>query len=116
MYNLDINTMQFMSTAILIVLSVLMLFLWAQNKDQPANAIWCVFSVLLTIDTIFSSFPEIRNMQYFVYLFNINASFAYFALMVGCFKFAGIEINKKWMAVLIISCVLINSIGGIYYI
>ena len=112
MDNIDINTVQFMSTAILIVLSVLMLLLWMQNKDQSANGIWCIFSVLITIDTILSCFPEIRNMQYFVYLFNIDASFAYFALMVGCFKFSGIHINKKWMAALIITCVLLNSIGA----
>jgi len=112
MATLDINTLQFMSTAILAVLSVLMVLMWIQNKHQPAGRWWCIFSILLTIDTVLSSFPELRNMQGFVYLFNTAASFAYFFLMLGCLEFAGLRINKKYVIMLFASCILLNSIGA----
>ncbi len=113
MDGLDINTMQFMSTAILLVLSILMTILWNENREQPGAGYWCAFSVLLTIDTIISCFPEIRNMESAVYFFNIVASYFYFFLMLGCFKFVGLNINKYFLLLLFLGCAALNGIGAI---
>lgn len=112
MNSLDINTMQMMCTAILVVLSVLMVLLWSQNKNQRAGTWWCVFSILLTVDTVLVCFPELRNMQGYVYYFNTLGSFSYFALMFGCLEFAGIKSDKKTVILLFMSCLLINAIGS----
>lgn len=109
---LDVNTLQLMCAAIFIVLSVLMILLWAQDREQPANAYWCIFSVLLTIDVVINCSPELRNREGYVYLFNIISSFSYFALMIGCFKFVNIRINQKLLLLLFFSCLLLNLIGA----
>lgn len=112
MDTLDLNTMQLLSTAILFVLSVLMILLWFQNKHQSASRYWCLFSVLLTIDTVLACFPDIRNLKGYVYLFNVIGSFSYFALMAGCFSLAEIKIDKRLLWTLAISCVLVNGFGA----
>ena len=112
MNSLDINTMQLLCTTILVVLSVLMILLWNENKNQRAGTWWCAFSILLTIDAVLVCFPELRNMEGYVYYFNIIASFSYFALMFGCLEFAGIKYDKKAIILLFVSCVIINAIGS----
>lgn len=109
---LDLNTVQLLSTTILIVLSTLMILLWAQNINQSASFYWGLFSVLLTIDAILVTFPDLRNMDGYVYLFNATASFSYFALMIGCFIFAGLKLNKWWLLTLLLSCLFVNGIGA----
>ena len=112
MNSLDINTLQLLCAAIFIVLSVLMFLLWQQNRDQPANVYWCIFSVLLTIDVVINCSPELRNMPGYVYLFNVISSLSYFALMIGCFKFVNIKINQNYLAILVFSCFIFNAVGA----
>lgn len=111
---LDLNTMQLLSISILIVLSVLMILLCAQNKQQSASRYWCLFSVLITIDSVVVYFSDIRNLDGYVYLFNVMVSIAHFALMAGCFALADIKLDKRFIWVLVISCVLVNGLGAYF--
>ena len=112
MISLDIYTMQLMCTAILVVLSVLVILLWNQNKNPKAGTWWCVFTILLTFDAVMMCFPDFRNMQGYIYYFNTVASFSYFALMFGCLEFADIKPDKKVIILIFIICLVINSIGS----
>lgn len=112
MADLDINTMQYLSSVIMVFVAILMLLLWYRNKTT-AIGLWCGFAILICIDTILSSFPEIRNAPGYVYLFNTISSYAYFCLMLGCLTFSDYRINKTLVWVLFISCALINALGAL---
>lgn len=69
--------------------------------------------MLLTIDTIFSTFPEIRNNLTYVYLFDVISSFSYLALMKGCLEFASIRYNRPFIFAMFVSCLIINAAGAV---
>ncbi len=112
MAELDLNTMQYLSAIIMVVLSILMLVLWLRNKEE-AIEFWCIFAALICFDTVLSCFPELRNMSPYVYLYNMMNSYAYFSLMLGCLYFANININKVYILSLFIGCALLNGIGAV---
>lgn len=112
MNSLDTNTLQLISTIIIDVLMILMLVIWYGNKQHKSNMWWAVFSIALAFDSTLSCFTEIRNMETFVYLFNIIASLSYFSLMMGILEFTHTKISEKITNILFASCVIINLIGA----
>ncbi|HRW30696.1 MAG TPA: hypothetical protein P5227_11910, partial [Emcibacteraceae bacterium] len=113
MKNLDLYTIQLISSVILFVLSVLMVLLWSQDARNKARTWWCVFTILLTVDTVFSTFPEIRNNLAYIYIFDVISSFSYLALMKGCLEFASIRYNRVLIFALFLSCLIINAAGAV---
>lgn len=112
MAELDLNTMQYLSAVIMVVLSMLMLVLWLKNKEE-AIEFWCIFAALVCFDTVLSCFPEMRNMSPYVYVYNTMSSYAYFSLMLGCLTFANLKINKIYILGLYVGCALLNRIGAV---
>ena len=112
MNSLDANTLQIISTIVIDVLMVLLVTIWFSNKTNKAHKWWGIFSIALAIDASLSTFPELRNLNPYVYLFNINGSLFYFAFLMGLLEFTRTNINKNMLYILMGSCVLINSIGA----
>lgn len=112
MNSLDANTIQLISTIIIDVLMVLMLIIWHGNKQHKSNMWWGIFSISLAFDSTLSCFIEIRNMDTYVYFFNIVASLTYFSLTMGILEFTRIKFDRRIAYVLMTTCVLMNLIGA----
>lgn len=111
---LDINTLQLISMAITIVLTGLAVFIWMQNKEQKANIWWCGFTVFLACEATINTFPEIRGLDHYVYIFNSLLSFSYFSLMIGCALFSGLKFEKKYIYLLFLSYIMFSAIGDYF--
>ncbi|MCC3859819.1 sensor histidine kinase [Pseudemcibacter aquimaris] len=111
MNTLDGYTIQFSSAVIIAVIAVLMFILWIVHSRPRSIMWWVIFSCTLTVDTVLSTMPEIRNMDTYIYVFNTSASFSYFALLMGFIEFGEVKVNKKIFIGAIILCALINTYG-----
>ena len=112
MNSLDTNTLQLISTIIIDVLMILMLIIWLGNKYYKSNMWWGIFSISLAFDSTLSCFTEIRNMDTFVYVFNIIASLTYFSLSMGMIEFTRTKIDRRILYFIMASCIIINLSGA----
>lgn len=92
---------------------LLMLIFLYGNKQHKSNMWWGMFSVALAIDTTLSCFPEIRNLDTYVYLFNSVASLIYFSLLMGILEFTKIQLDKRLIYALITLCLFTNVVGSV---
>lgn len=112
MNSLDTNTLQLISTIIIDVLMILMLIIWYGNKQYKSNMWWGIFSISLAFDSTLSCFTEIRNMDTYVYFFNIIGSLTYFSLSMGILEFTRKKLDRRLLYLLMLTCILINLVGA----
>lgn len=92
--SVDIYTIQLMIAITHFVFLVVLFQFSNKNKDIRGINWWLYASVLLTIDTSTTLFPDFRTSPSISLLLNLMGVLAYIFLMIGCFKFSNSKLNR----------------------
>lgn len=107
--NIDVFTMQVMVAITHLVFLVVLIQLSRKNKDIKGIKWWLYASILLTIETNTTLFPEIRSNQIVSIFLNLSGILSYISLMIGFFQFS----NKKLHAFIPCAIIVIYFIASI---
>lgn len=108
--NIDYYTIQLLSISILFVFSTLFMLLWLQDRKAETVGWWCISAIFITLNAVSDFFPEYRTDALYIHYISSIIAIGYFFLMVGCFKFLKIPLNKYYL----ISAIIIYLIANIY--
>lgn len=104
--SVDIYTIQLMIAITHFVFLVVLFQFSNKNKDVQGLNWWLYASILLTIDTSTTLFPDFRTSTSISILLNFMGVLAYIFLMIGCFQFSNSKLNRH----------IPYGLGGIYII